>query len=256
MKIGLVIGCARSGTSILGELIAAHEHVKYIYEAHEVWEIGGLGIGESHRLTAEHATPDVVAAIRGKFEEQFDGRMIVEKCPRNSLRVPYIHRIFPEAKIINIIRDGRDVTCSLRPGIGAAEWRHLKPENWKELFQLPGLERCARVWKEVVTIAEEDLKNMDHLDVRYEALVRDPKPLAARVLGHLGLPPSDSVNAFCQRIQDQTEGSYMADNYSRRWNTIDHERRVGRWRENLNPDEQRMVEEVLSETLARFGYAS
>src|SRR5204862_4656085 len=113
-----------------GELIAAHEEVKYVYEAHEVWELGGLGKNESHRLRAEHAKPQVIAAIRGWFEGQAEGRMIIEKCPRNSLRVPYIHRIFPEAKIIHIIRDGRDVICSLRPGIGEDEWRHLKPENW------------------------------------------------------------------------------------------------------------------------------
>ncbi len=59
MNIALIVGCARSGTSILGELIASHPEVKYIFEAHHIWEIAGLGENESHCLLKEHATPDV-----------------------------------------------------------------------------------------------------------------------------------------------------------------------------------------------------
>ncbi len=254
LKIGLIIGCARSGTSILGELIAAHPGVKYIYEAHEVWELGGMGKNESHRLTKEHATPEVKRAIRDWFEKESDGKMIVEKCPRNSLRVPYIRAIFPEARIVNIIRDGRDNVCSLRPGIGGDEWRHLKPENWRELFALPSIERCARAWKEVIEVAERDLAGVNHFEVRYEELVTNPLPVAQRLLTFLDLPPSPEVEAFASKIQDTTEGSYLADNYSKRWNTADHVRRIGRWRENLSPAEQATVQKILAETLARLNY--
>ncbi len=238
----------------MGELIAAHENVKYIYEAHEVWEIGGQGESDSHRLIETHATPEVVRQIREWFEKQNGERMIVEKCPRNTLRVPYVHRIFPEAKILNIVRDGRDVACSLRPGIGGEEWRHLKPENWKELVRLPWLERCARVWMESVNLAENELAGLDHLRIKYEDLVADPQEMASRILEYLALPPSQGVAEFCKKIQDPTDGSYMADNYSRKWNTLDHARRIGRWRENLTSAEQEFVQSLLSDTLTRFGY--
>jgi adenosyl cobinamide kinase/adenosyl cobinamide phosphate guanylyltransferase len=68
-----IIGCARSGTSILGELIASHPQVKYIFEASHVWEWGGMGVNESHRLTAQHATTSVKKQIREWFESQADG---------------------------------------------------------------------------------------------------------------------------------------------------------------------------------------
>lgn len=254
MRIALIIGCARSGTSILGELIAAHEDVNYIFEAHEVWERGGQGHDESHRLTEEHATRKVTKKIRKWFEKQDDGRLIVEKCPRNTLRVPYIRAIFPEAKIIHIVRDGRDVTCSLKPGMGGEEWLHLRPENWRELYPLPWAERCARAWKESVTLAESDLKGTNYLRVRYEDLLADPRTEAKRILTFLGLPPSDSIDAFCDRIQDKTEGSYLPQSNTVRWNTNDHARRMGRWRENLTADEQRTVQDILADTLQSFGY--
>ena len=40
-----IIGCARSATSILGELIQSHPDVKYIFEASSIWETAGAGIG-------------------------------------------------------------------------------------------------------------------------------------------------------------------------------------------------------------------
>lgn len=254
MRIGLIIGCARSGTSILGELIAAHEDVKYIFEAHEIWELGGQGRDESHRMTEEHATPKVVKKIRKWFEKQDDGRMIIEKCPRNALRVPYLRKIFPEAKIIHIIRDGRDVTCSLKPGMGGAEWRHLRPENWRELYPLPWYERCARAWKEIIDVTENDLAGTDFLRVIYEELVSEPRRVAKDILEYLNLPPSASVDEFCSRIQDETESSYLPQSNTVRWNTNDHERRIGRWQENLLPEEQRIVQDILADTLQRFGY--
>lgn len=263
MKIALITGCARSGTSILGELAGAHPAVKYIYEAHEVWEIGGAGPDGSHRLTAEAATPEVVGEIRAWFERERGGaEWIIEKCPRNALRVPYLRAIFPEAKLIHIIRDGRDVTCSLMPGIGGAEWRHLKPENWRELYALPPVERCARTWREVVETALEDLAADDsarpasegHLEVRYERVVSDPADVARDLGAHLGLPPAAEMNEFCEKIADRTEGSYAPQGASRNWNRADHDRRVGRWRENLSPDDQATVLRILGPLLARLGY--
>ena len=99
-----VIGCARSGTSILGELIASHLELKYIFEASDIWELGGMGENESHRLTAQHATEPVKQQIREWFESQSrDANILVEKNPRNSLRIPYVKAIFPEAKFIHIV---------------------------------------------------------------------------------------------------------------------------------------------------------
>ena len=54
---------ARSGASISGELIAAHPQAGYLFEAHQIWEVGGSGINASRRLTTGHATPQVAEAI-------------------------------------------------------------------------------------------------------------------------------------------------------------------------------------------------
>jgi len=255
LPIALLVGCARSGTSILGEAIAAHPAVKYIFEPHDVWEQAGLGENGSHRLTATDATPAVSQRIRSWFAaQQGTARLVVDKTPRNALRVPFVRVVFPEAKIIHIVRDGRDVACSLLPGAGGNEWKHLKPPSWQTLqAQFTGLERCARVWQEVVDLASFDLAAVPHLTVHYEQLVADPQTVMAQVLVYLGLSPDPAVDTFCRRVQNETSGSYHAQRQHEYFRD-NHAVRVGRWRENATPTEQARLNELLEPTLQRLGY--
>ena len=182
MNIALIVGCERSGTTILGELLAAHLAVRFIFEPHEIWERAGDGINGSHRLVAEHATTDVRLSIREWFRgQQGAATLLVDKTPRNVLRIPYVRAIFPEAKIIHIVRDGRDTACSLVPGMGGDPWIHLKPPTWRELqAQHSGVARCALAWREIMQIALDDLAGVPHLQIRYEDLIADHRLSRAR----------------------------------------------------------------------------
>lgn len=255
LKIAFVTGCPRSGTSILGELIGSHPDVEYRHEAHHVWRKAGLGEGESHRLTAEHATPNVRRAIRKRFQPKDGGpALVVEKNPRSTLRIPFLREVFPEAKIVHIVRDGRDVACSLMPGIGGEEWRHSKPPNWQALFREErGIVRCAQLWQAVVEIALADLEHVPHYSLTYEDLVRDPQRTARELVRYLELPEDRAVFEFCERIRDETAGSYQPEK-QKKWYRDDHSVRIGRWRENLADDEARAVEALLRPLLTRLGY--
>ena len=255
MSIALVIGCARSGTSILGELIGCHPDVRYVFEAHRVWELAGQGVGESHRLTAQHATPPVKREIRHWFlEQQGAARLLVEKNPRNVLRVPFLRAVFPEAQLIHIVRDGRDVACSMVPGCGGKEWSHLKPPSWKALMaRYEGALRCALAWGDIMEIALADLEGTPHLELRYEELVRAPMDVARKLVAYLGLTEDETMARFCEKIWDATAGSYHAQ-HQIRWYRDDHDARIGRWRENLTEEERQLINHALAPLLRRLGY--
>lgn len=254
-RVCFIVGCARSGTSILGELIGAHPEVTYVWEAHWVWEQVGHGPNGSHRYTAGYATPRVKNAIRDLFSRlQRNGRVVVEKCPRNVLRVPFLKALFPEAKIIHIVRDGRDVACSLMPGIGGEKWRHLKPVNWRNLMSdYTGITRCALAWKGIVETALADLAGVLHLQIRYEDLVAAPHLAAQTIFEYLGLALHPAVLGFCHNIRDRTASSYHARGQVK-WYRDNHSKRVGRWRENLGREEQRLMTSLLAPTLRWLGY--
>jgi len=254
-----IIGCARSGTSILGELVAQHPDVSYVFEAHGVWAVAGRGENDSDRLTAAHVTPEVERRVRRRLGRKFEGEagsLLVEKNPRGSLRVPFLRALFPRARFVHIVRDGRDVACSLVPGCGGDEWRHLKPPSWRTLqARYRGVRRTARVWLEVLEIALADLERAPHLTVRYEDLVADASRAAESVLGFLALDMRPEVERFCARVGNVVgAGSEAA--VQTKWSQPDHTVRVGRWRENLLPEERRDVETALGPMLARLGYES
>lgn len=255
IPIALVIGCARSGTSILGELLAAHPRVHYLFEAQALWRSAGPGVSGSHRLVAEHATPELRRSIRRWFrEQQGSAALIVEKTPRNVLRIPFLRAVFPEASLVHIVRDGRDVACSMLPAIGGATWRHLRPPSWQRLFaEHSGVIRCALAWKETIEIALRDLATERHLQVRYEDLVGRPEEVAREVLAYVGLADAPEVRRFCSKVQDSTANSYHAA-HQVKWYRDDHARRTGRWRENMTVDEQRAVNDLLAPLLRRLGY--
>jgi len=257
LSLALILGCARSGTSILGELIASHPQVTYLFEAHATWELAGLGENESHRLTETHAVPAAVSRIRDWFKAQRGSRpWLVEKNPRNTLRIPFLRAVFPEAKIVHIVRDGRDVACSLVPGIGGDHWSHLKPPSWRELStEYTGVVRCALAWKEIVEIALADLACAPHHTVRYEDLVTQPESVARQLLRYLGIHEDPAVFEFCRRISNFPESSYHAQ-HQVRWSRDDHHARIGRWREWTGEPSENMdrVQELLHGTLTRLGY--
>lgn len=254
-----IFGCARSGTSVLGELVAQHPGVDYIGEKNQaLWH--GLNDDDHHRMTDYDATPEAVAALRAAYDHE--GRVLVEKMPTHTLRIPFIRRVFPEAKLIYIIRDGRDVACSLMPGVGGDSWNHLKPPAWRSMMQVfSGLERCARLWQVVTEIAQVDLiqpgsngfvKPVDHLRIRYEDLVATPLSMVDVICDYLSLEPDVAMFDYCHKIQVINTG-HIAEP-GRAWHTDDHRERVGRWLENCSIAEWEMFERVLGPTLEELGY--
>lgn len=253
-------GCARSGTSVLGELIAQHPNVDYLGEQNQaLWH--GLNDDDHHRMTSYDATDEAIATLREAY--QHEGRVLVEKMPTHSLRIPFIRRVFPEAKLIYIIRDGRDVACSLMPGVGGDSWNHLKPPAWRSMMQVfTGLERCARLWQVVTEIVEADLTEagangqpirVDHLRIRYEDLVAAPLIMSDVICEYLGLEPDAAMLDYCEKIQDKNTG-HIAEP-GKAWHRDDHSQRVRRWLENCSIAEWEMLERVLGPTLKELGYS-
>lgn len=254
MKIAFITGSSRSGTSIIGELIAAHPDVNYIYEE-EVWKKLVNEDNGSHVVSPKEVTDQKKKKLRSWMACYKKGnKMIVEKNPRHIARLPLLKSIFPEAKIIHIVRDGRDVACSLKTGLCGKTWAHVKPPKWREIEKkYTGVVRCAWAYRDIMDVAIKDLTIISHLKVRYEDLVANPEKVAARILRYLDLKPHENVTNFCKNIQNKLEDSYIA-KHQTRWATQDHSTRIGRWQENMTEEEQKEVEKILRPVLNHFGY--
>lgn len=111
-----IIGSPRSGTTILGDILGRHPDIVHWYEPYFIWDyhIGNL---DTDIRTERHLTEKARRFIRREFQlflKSAGARILVEKTPENSFKIPFINAVFPHAKWIHIIRDGRSATASIR----------------------------------------------------------------------------------------------------------------------------------------------
>jgi len=106
----LIVGSTRSGTSMLVQKIGLAPGMTQLYEPNALWMTGHAYRG--HEAATElDIRPWVSRRIRKymlKFQKNHEGKRIAEKSPANSLRIRYIHSVFPNSPIVFIYRDGRD----------------------------------------------------------------------------------------------------------------------------------------------------
>lgn len=144
-----VVGSPRSGTTILSEVLGRHPDIADFYEPYYIWDYR-TGSGNDDVRTAAIADASTRALIRREFElfaKKSRKSVVVEKSPENCFRVPYVHAVFPEAKWIHIIRDGRDCVESI---YRESEKRKqiVQERNIKQLFGVAyEMLRVQRFWR-------------------------------------------------------------------------------------------------------------
>lgn len=112
----MIIGPPRSGTSLLGRVLDRHPRLATWVEPYYIWDHHFRDAPDDQR-DAEDAADHVRSWIRkafNQYRQALDVQLIVDKSPRNCLRIPFIKQIFPEARYIILWRDGRDTVLSIK----------------------------------------------------------------------------------------------------------------------------------------------
>ena len=118
----VIVGAPRSGTNILRDVLSAADGFATwpCDEIPMIWRHGNRDLTHDE-IAAESATPEVIGFVRHEFSKigkRYDAHTVVEKTCATSLRLPFVHRILPDAKYIFIRRDGVDAAVS-----AAKRWR-------------------------------------------------------------------------------------------------------------------------------------
>jgi len=162
--------------------------------------------------------------------------------PDNILHMEWIHRDFPDAKFIHMLRDGRDVAISL------ARQGWIRPFPWDAGRQiLP----AAVFWDWNVEKGRNDGRRIrdNYLEVQYRDLVGQPRETLAVISTFL----NDDLDY--DRIQSVGIGSVSRPNTSFPAEAEAHQfRPVDRWKRQLGEDQLRLVEALIGPRLLELGY--
>ena len=111
----VIIGSPRSGTTLLGKVLARHPALTYLNEPRLTWRYGNDG--KSDLLRPDDARPEVVRHIRGEFTRRLQGTgrlRLLEKTPSNALRMAFVERVLPGCRFVHILRDPVETVLSIR----------------------------------------------------------------------------------------------------------------------------------------------
>jgi hypothetical protein len=248
----LIGGCGSSGTTLLRALLDKHPEVvcddevsffnkREIYGDYDrfrrmlpAWYESGVACSGYWSQTDFFFRPDAVgitrdlavewsrraADMRGYVQElkrhflkKSGKRIFAEKTPTNVYCFRDFAQLFPESPIVHVIRDGRDVVCSLMKR-GYSLWE------------------CGSRWVYDVSAGMSCRDLPRYMELRYEDLARDPEGVLRRLCRHLGVPFS---HAMLERDGERTfrHPSWSSDAYSSPINT----KSIGRYKKDLSEEQ-------------------
>jgi hypothetical protein len=132
-----LIGSVRSGTTMFHHIFNLHDDVKSWFEPRTIWMYADPG-RRHDRFTEDDATSRVKKYIRKRFlqfQRKHGNKRVMEKTPANTLKVSYVEAIFPESKMLYIIREpfANLSSAELRWQTKKNNWHHL----WVRFMECP-----------------------------------------------------------------------------------------------------------------------
>jgi hypothetical protein len=216
-----IVGCARSGTTLVHRIVDAHPEIAITPEMHWITRHfksrNGLVASElvseltGHKRFAQFEIPreqfegllgsgeavpypTFLRRVFGLYGKIKNKPLVGNKTSAYVRSIPTFHALWPEAKFVHIIRDGRDVCLSVL--------------NWKKAERTAGryasweedpVSTTALWWERKVRKAREDGAALGpglYHEMRYEDLVDDPQRECNRLCEFLGVPYDDAMIRF------------------------------------------------------------
>jgi len=222
-----IIGCGRSGTTILGRCLAVHPDIAYLNEPRKMWfaaypqtdiwsylapkRKGKLFLDETD--IKNHSTI-ILKTLFAQVMNQQGGTSLCEKLPENCFRIKFLRALFPNARFIHIIRNGIDVAHSIQKnpnwyGMNDYKWQALKnfaqtQHKYRELLPYchSNFERGLLEWRMSVEVVQETLKeipNSDYLKIYYESFIKNPFNVMESIQQFSNLSNSSDLIQFIQK---------------------------------------------------------
>ena len=285
-SVVFLVGAPRSGTTWLQQLLGTHPGIAtpqetdlldlYVASWLKSWRLqlaGGLEPGRRARgLPTVFTEEQFLNIVRGVLDQVYGtvlehkpgATVVLDKNPFHSYHVADALRLLPQAGVIHLIRDGRDVACSL---MRAAE------RKWGRGWAPTHVDGAAALWRETVEAARTAAAGERYVEVRYEELYSAAATsMLASLYGFCDVDPDESLaRTALERFDldrlrslpptEQPSSIVWAGEALARLGDTPLEPegflgggRVGAWRERFSPYDRWLFDRVAGDLLLELGY--
>lgn len=253
-------GCGRSGTTLLRVMLDSHPNIACGPESNLIlnpMHLDPEALGFKFDMSAEEIIaladnsaflPDFMVAFMNKYAGKRDKRRWAEKTPRNVRHIDYIFDNFPGAYFIHVIRDGRDVACSLKshPKFKVVDGQRVPNDVSIEIDQ------CIERWIQDVKAGLAWRGHRNYIEIKYEELVTKPEATMRSLLMQLNEPWSDDILDYYNQLGSSRDVNKFPQNKEATHPL--NEKRIGRWRDECNAQEIKIIREKAESLLNELGY--
>lgn len=225
-----ILGCGRSGTTILGMALSKHSSITYlnerrdlwaeVYPATDIWTHQATSRNGKINLTSEDTNKAKSLMLRKLFYRETvktSRPLLVEKLPINNFRVDFIYSIFPDARFIHIYRNGLEVARSVQKLSEMNQWFGTNEYKWEQLIKyarkakatenLPEL--CGnnyykgllewRLGTESVVNFLGALQDDKYMEISYAKFVDEPVGVIKKIFSYLQISNDPQVIDFVNK---------------------------------------------------------
>jgi hypothetical protein len=234
-----ILGCGHSGTSLLLALLGTHSKI--------------CAIPRESSLAFDYVANAPVVSPRARWLiKNFDLLAIsenknrwVEKTPKHIYSIPLLRKLIPGCKFIIILRDGRDVACSIEARYGSLEKGILR-------------------WMEDNRRGEAFWKDPDVYVLKYEDIVEDIRKAMTGLLAFVGEDFEEQVLRSHEKpkyyySRKITRPPAVSQKYHAQYRNWQINQKLfdgrGKWKE-LSDEKKRMIKKLAGDMLIEYGYTS
>jgi hypothetical protein len=221
-----IVGCPRSGTTLIQRMVNAHYQVAITPESHWIprfyakpWALNSEGFVTKKlirrlltkakfarlKLSEDELTmlagkakqisyPELVSLIFDLYGKSQGKPLVGDKTPDYVRSIQTLHKLWPSARFVHVIRDGRDVALSMM------DWTkvHPKPGDFTT-WEQDSISTAAVWWELNVQLGRRAGKSLGsdlYYEIRYESLVNHPREETEALCAFLGVPDDDAMLRF------------------------------------------------------------
>jgi len=278
-----LVGCPRSGTTMLKRMVNAHPMVAITRETHwiprtidkqsrekqrgitpegyvtehlidklfEHHRFEQMKISREKLLSHIRSNPkltyaELVSHIFDQYGQRKLKPLVGDKTPTYVRKIPTLHALWPDTRFVHLVRDGRDVWLSIK------DWRMAEKSAGKfASWHVDPLVTTALWWKALVGMGRRDgalLGEDQYREIQFQDLVSHPDVVCRQLAHFLRLPHVEAMERFYEgRTQHDSDLSTNA-----AWLPPTPGRR--NWKTQMEPDEIERFEAAAGDLLDELGY--